>query len=147
MPSLPEILTTFEDRQRLSELIAAELSAGRYQTVIFLANEVSRARTVSSSFIPPTCMTLNARGRYLDEQSGLVSACILVLPGHQRTAFNMVSVLSDLGAALLGLSAGQRMNWHCRYRGSRSIQLLQILDQPESSRRAEADDAPVAQEV
>ncbi|WP_119458375.1 hypothetical protein [Rhodospirillaceae bacterium SYSU D60014] len=84
MHSLPEILTTFEDRQRLSELNAAELSAGRSQTVIFLANEVSRARTVSASLIPPTCMTLNAQGRYLDEQAGLVRACTLVLPGHQR---------------------------------------------------------------
>lgn len=141
MHSLPEILITFEDRQRLSELIAAELAAGRYEAVTFLANEINRARTVPAALIPPTCMTLNAHGRYLDERSGLVREGALVLPGQQRASLNMVSVLSDLGAALLGLSVGQRMTWRCRFWGDRSIRLLEVLHQPARARgQAPPDD-------
>lgn len=144
MDSPPEILLTFEDRQHLAELIASELSAGRYDAVIFLANEISRARTVPAALIPPTCLTLNARGRYLDERSELVRDCTLVLPGRQRASLNMVSVLSDLGAALLGLSVGQRMAWRCRYWGDRSIRLLEVLDRPDGAPPAEPYRSPEA---
>ena len=128
-----DILVTFDDWSELTGILARELAEGRFRSASRLAIRLGQARVVSAAEIPPECMTMHTRGRYRDD-SGAVREATLVYPGHQRASHMLVSVTSELGAALLGLSVGMRTSWH-GVMGPRSVELLDVQHQPERARR------------
>jgi regulator of nucleoside diphosphate kinase len=77
-----------------------------------LRRELDRASVVSSAAIPPDVATMNSRVRYTDETAGEQRTVSLVYPEHVDGAPGRVSVLAPVGTALLGLSAGQAIEWH-----------------------------------
>ncbi len=99
-----------------------------------LERELDRAVVVSSAAVPADVVTMNSRVRYTDENDGAQRTVTLVYPLHANAAEGKVSVLAPVGTALLGLSAGQSIEWDFPD-GPRRLRVDAVLHQPERSRR------------
>src|SRR5690606_19439235 len=125
LEALPDIIVTHEDLPVLSRIIENAMEDGRYEAASRLGNELHRARVVPTTLAPRDCLILNAVGKYLEERSGAVREAILVA-GESRPSAGTVSVLSQIGTALLGLSAGQRIGWTDSQGKPRILRLLDV---------------------
>ncbi|MBN9451505.1 MAG: hypothetical protein J0I42_06090 [Bosea sp.] len=122
---LPEITITHEDLDVLTRVMREAVAEGRYAVASRLGNELHRARIVPTAHAPEGCLTLHLEGRYLEERSGAVRDVVLV-PGRGRASVGLVSVLSRLGTALIGLSEGQAISWLDPRGKPRVIRLLNV---------------------
>jgi regulator of nucleoside diphosphate kinase len=102
-----------------------------------LKRELARAVIVSSEAVPPDVATMNSHLRYTDGSAGITRTIALVYPRAAR-AIGMVSVLAPVGAALLGLSAGQSIEWEFPDGSRRTLRLDEVLYQPERATRKAA---------
>lgn len=125
MTPLPQIIITHEDLAILSGLIEKAMASGRYAAATRLADELHRAQVVEAALAPRDCLRLNIGGQYLEERSGAVRDIVLVA-GRSSAAVGLVSVLSQVGTALLGLSAGQRIGWLDPRGKPRWLRLLRV---------------------
>lgn len=125
MSEAAPIWVSFEDAATLQALLAPALAGRAAAAALLLGNELARARLAPHAELPE-CMTLGARGRALLEPSGAVRDCVLVHPAAAHGGADLVSVLSETGAALLGLSAGQRFEWRSPDGAWRAVRLLAV---------------------
>jgi regulator of nucleoside diphosphate kinase len=100
-----------------------------------LKRELERAIVVSSEAMPPDVATMNSLVRYTDLTDGATRTVALVYPAAARIGQDMVSVLSPVGSALLGLSVGQTIEWEFPDGSRRRLRLEEVLHQPERSRK------------
>jgi regulator of nucleoside diphosphate kinase len=89
------------------------LQAEHRQPVIaaMLLTEIERAEMHSAATLPDGVVTLGSEVDFLDEKSQQLRTVRLVLPGEANIALGQISVLTPVGAALYGLSAGQSIYW------------------------------------
>lgn len=92
----------------------------------YLLEEVSRARLLPSDRMPQDVVRLGSWVTYRDMASDTERRVQLVYPGQADAAAGRVSVVSPLGAALIGLSVGQTMRWHLEQRADRSLQVVDV---------------------
>lgn len=95
-----------------------------------LRRELARAIVVSSEAMPPDVVTMNSLVRYRDELEGVTRTVALVYP-YAQGGQGMVSVLSPVGTALLGLSEGQTIDWDFPDGSRRRLRVEEVLHQPE----------------
>ncbi|MEQ1438331.1 nucleoside diphosphate kinase regulator [Fontimonas sp. SYSU GA230001] len=76
-----------------------------------LLEEVERAEVVPSGLMPADVVTIGASVTYQDVETGSIRTVRLVLPADADPAAQRVSVVSPIGAALIGLSIGQVIDW------------------------------------
>jgi len=133
----PPIVVTQADHDRLSDLASAAL---RNMPAVgeFLAEELDRARVVAPTEIAPTIVTMNSRVEFRDDQTGEVRTATLVYPGDQDIAAGKISILTPVGAALIGLEEGQSIVWETRSGSQKSLTVLKVLFQPEAQERQES---------
>ncbi len=112
------------DHSRLRDLVAsAEISA----TTHGLAGELGRAVVVPThARIPSTVVTVDSSVLIEDVRTGEMREVVLVLPGRSHHADAAVSVLTELGTALLGCSVGDVVTVNERGRTS-SMRLLRVV--------------------
>jgi regulator of nucleoside diphosphate kinase len=105
-----------------------------------LEEELERATVVPSAAVPETVVTMHSRVRYLDESTGERRDVQIVYPEQADVAAGRISVLAPVGAALLGLSVGQGIEWRFPDGRTRRLRVEALLFQPEShvSRRERA---------
>lgn len=109
---LPEILVTSSEQARLMTL--AEHAVDRNQSVATaerLLDELARARVVADGALPDDTIAVGREIDYLDQHSGRTHTVRLVNPPDANIDAGRISVLSPIGAALLGLSVGQTIDW------------------------------------
>lgn len=129
------ITVTLRDRDRLCQVVDV-FSAKRYDALVdFLRFELQRATIVPSERAHRELATMNSRLRVRDNQTGAIFTVSLVYPGAEDRWLGRVSVLSATGAALLGLSQGQTIDWIDMGGRRKSLTLLQVLYQPEAAGR------------
>ena len=83
----------------------------RYEAHEPLQSELARAIVVSDEAVPPDVVTMHSCVTYIDEATGVRREVTLVYPPEADGAQGRVSVLAPVGTALLGLSAGQSIDW------------------------------------
>ncbi len=76
-----------------------------------LRYEFSRAVVVPANQVPKNVVTMHSCVEYLDESTGISRQVRLVFPTEVDLRSGKISVLSPLGAALLGLKQGQTIDW------------------------------------
>ena len=129
MPSarkeLPPITLTGFDFDRLDRLATA--AAERFpRTAGFLAREIARANIVPSGFTLRGLVTMGSVVEYRDDVTDRVRTVTLVYPDQADMAAGKVSVLSPVGAALVGLSVGQSIEFQTPADGWRSLTVLRV---------------------
>lgn len=129
----PAIILTTTDHQRLSRL--AEAHAVRNPEVSEeLLIELDRARVVQDNKIPADVVRMGSTIRFTSDL-GEDRIVTLVFPGEADISANRISILTPIGAALIGLSAGQSIDWVAR---DGRLQRLRVehVECPETTRVA-----------
>jgi regulator of nucleoside diphosphate kinase len=120
---MPSLIVTRADRDLLNLV-------GHYPA---LRRELDRAVIVPSAQVPPDVVTMNSRVLYVDRTAGTRRSVRLVYP-HRADGLGLVSVTSPLGTALLGLRAGQEIEWDFSAGDRRRLRVEEVRTQPERSR-------------
>jgi len=123
---------TEKDLERLQALIDSR-AARDADAAELLEEELTRAVVVPQSRIPSDVVTMNSRVVFEDEQTRQRREVTLVYPGAADAASQKVSVLAPVGAALLGLSVGQSIDWPLPGGRTARLRIISVLYQPEAS--------------
>jgi regulator of nucleoside diphosphate kinase len=106
----PQIVVPASQHARLLALAdAAEKRAP--EVAEFLADELTRARIVSDEQCDPNIVRMGSRVTYLDENTGRTRTITLVYPDAADIDRGLISILTPIGAALIGLSPSQTITW------------------------------------
>lgn len=97
----------------------------------FLAEELERARVVPPGCLPPDVISMHSVFDFRDGIIDQTRRAMLVYPGEEDVDPSRISVLSPLGAALIGLTEGQSFRWRSAIGKWRTLQVLRIVHQPE----------------
>lgn len=130
-PELPAIAMTSEDAERLGRL--ANAAAHKFpRTADFLGREVERARVLSGTDVLPGLVRMGSTVAFRDDVTGQVREAMLVYPDVADVAAGKISVLTPIGAALIGLSVSQSIEFQTPSGGWRSLTVLAVQD-PQTS--------------
>ena len=122
---LPPITITTNDASRLRLL--AKSSMTRFPRVAhFLAEEIDRANVIPGQVTLPGVVRMGSRVTYRDEKTGRVREVTLVYPHEADINLNRISVLTPVGAALIGLSVGQTIEFQTPTREKRSLAVVDV---------------------
>lgn len=117
---LPPIIIARRDYARLERLADAALK-GRHPVGQFLMSEISRAVVFDTHKMPEGVACLNEWVTYRVDGSRQSESKVLVWPDEVRNDQIDLSVLSPLGAAVLGLGIGHRMKFFSIEGGLHSV--------------------------
>jgi regulator of nucleoside diphosphate kinase len=134
MSARTQIVITDQDWLRLERLLT-QIPRSTYSD--WLQNELDRAEVVEPTAILPNVVTMNSQVAYRDENTGKELQVTLVFPSEADPSKGKISVLAPVGAALLGLSEGQTIEWKTPSGDPRTLRVVSILYQPESSGKGE----------
>ncbi|WP_398471600.1 nucleoside diphosphate kinase regulator [Tardiphaga sp.] len=131
----PHIVVSEIDHKRLTELANAA-EAGPFAAVgEDLYVEMDRAEVVPTELMPPDVVRMGSTTEYRTD-SGERRQVILVFPEDADIAANRISILTPIGAALIGLKAGQSIIW--RTRGGEEHELtVEAVSAPPDPNRAQ----------
>jgi regulator of nucleoside diphosphate kinase len=96
-----------------------------------LLREAERARLHSAARIPSDVVTMGSQVEFLDDSSDGRRTVTLVYPGEADIAEGRISILTPVGAALIGLRAGQSILWP-----DRRLTVLGVRQCPQTSHQA-----------
>jgi regulator of nucleoside diphosphate kinase len=130
---LPPITLLPDDLSRL-DLLTGRLPAYRSAARRMLARELARARVLSSSAPPADLVIMHSTVRYRDDTERIETATI-VYPGEEAGAADRVSVVTPVGAALIGLSEGQSIDYLADDGRSGRLTVLNVVSQSQSGGR------------
>ncbi len=129
--SLPEITITEQDHERLTTLLRG-LPAG-HPVGALLRAEIDRAEVVESTEIPGDVVTMNSRVVLEDAETGARHDVTLVYPGAADFEHGRLSILAPVDAALLGLRAGQAIDWPMPDGHRKQVRVVSVAWQPEAA--------------
>ena len=119
-------IVTELDFVRLHKLGTSHMPAG-FPDVLELAEQVA------SPAVPPDVVTMYSQIDLLEAGADRPRRLTLCYPQDAEPAQGFISVLSPLGASLLGLRVGARARWRTPQGEQRQARVLAILFQPEAS--------------
>ena len=126
---LPAITLLPEDLSRL-DLLTGRLPACRGAARRLLA----RARVLSSADPPSELVAMHATVRFRDDAAQRIEAATIVCPGEKTDGTGRISVVTPKGAALIGLSEGQSIEYEADDGAAGRLTLLQVLAQAAARR-------------
>lgn len=103
------VIISVSDHSVIRKLIGNVASATDEMT---LAYELNRATVVSKDDIPPGTVQLNSTVSVLDLNTKKEKTFTIVIPSRADIKSRLVSVLSPIGAALIGFRKGQDVIWN-----------------------------------
>jgi regulator of nucleoside diphosphate kinase len=122
---LPSIAITARDADRLRHL--ADAAMNTYPaTAEFLAREIDRAEIIPADRSTRGVVTMQSEVTFVDDISGQQRTVILVYPEEANLDAGKISVLTPIGAALIGLSAGQSIEFQTPSGGWRSLTVIAV---------------------
>lgn len=140
----PNILLVDNDFAALSRL--TELH-GATPVAQFLGHELDRAQVVART--DRKVVRLGSRVLYHDLSKSAPTEITLVLPHDADVTKHRVSVLTPVGAALIGVEEGDRISFSMPWTGIRTLAVVRVTDPskqhaerviPGSTRRRKLDD-------
>jgi regulator of nucleoside diphosphate kinase len=109
-PTKPNVIIDAAQYERLAGL--ARDAAKRIPDVgEQLLEEVERAEVVPTDRLPPDVVTVGSEVTFTDSATGRQQTLQLTFPSQANLKERRVSVLTPAGAALIGLSVGQSIDW------------------------------------
>jgi regulator of nucleoside diphosphate kinase len=122
---LPPITVMEDEARRLNAL--ASSSAMLFPRVAhFLTQEMERASVVADKSDLRDVVRMGSQVRYCDDKTGEVRDVALVYPHEADITLKRVSVLTPIGAALIGLSVGQTIEFRTPGHNKRSLTVLAV---------------------
>ena len=120
----PRIIVSEIDQRRLTTL--AEDALRLFPEVAEeLLREMDRADVAPANSMPPNVVRMGSRV-FFQPDRGAARRATLVFPGQANIERGKISILTPIGAALIGLSEGQSIAWRTRDGQSRSLTVLSV---------------------
>lgn len=94
-----------------------------------LLAEIERATLHEANDIPHDVVTMNAMIDFVDEAGGATRTVQLVYPAEADIAAGRVSIMTPVGAGLIGLRQGQSILWPDRDGNQRNLTVTKV-EQP-----------------
>ncbi|MES3002626.1 MAG: GreA/GreB family elongation factor [Pseudomonadota bacterium] len=124
---------TLHGERKLTELDFARLRRLSLTEVPLELDEIlDEAERVDARSIPADTVTMCARVEIQDVQTGERRILTICYPRDAQPAAGRISVLSPLGAALLGLRVGATAHWSAPTGERRSAHVIAVPFQPEA---------------
>lgn len=126
---MPAIMVSAADYDRLASLAAAaEERAPDVASV--LRTEIERAQVVAADALPADVVQMGSTVEFRSD-TGQQRRVTLVYPGEADFAQGRISILTPIGAALIGLSPGQSIAWTARDGRRHELTVLRV-EQPDN---------------
>lgn len=124
---LPTIAISTRDAERLRHL--AEVAADRYpETAEFLAREIERAEIRAADQSMRDIVAMQSEVTFRDDIGGQSRTVTLVYPEDADVGAGKISVLTPIGAALIGLPVGESIEFQTPAGGWRSLTVTKVLN-------------------
>ncbi|MCB4825435.1 nucleoside diphosphate kinase regulator [Roseicella aerolata] len=121
----PPLVMSAEDHARLVAL--AEVITRRSPLVArLLMEEADRAEVMPAGQVPAGIVAVGSIVEFRDAATGEERRVQVVLPGEADIAEGRISVLSLVGAGLIGLSEGQSIDWPTQDGRLRRLTVLRV---------------------
>lgn len=104
----PPIYVTDAELERLSDL--AHAAEGREPAAVALINELTRACVTEEGGVPVDAVRMHDRVSFLHD-GNRYDGFELVYPNEANIADRRISILTQVGAMLIGLQPGHAMTW------------------------------------
>ena len=129
--SLPPVFLADSEADILADLALAVRERSPL-AANFLLREIDRASTTSPAELPRDVVTMMSCVDFIDVGSGELHSVQLVYPKDADTDLHCISVLTPIGAALIGMRRGEAIDW-ADLRGARRRLRIVGVAQPSRS--------------
>lgn len=128
------IVLTENDYGRLRQLYAelSRQSEGMQAGLETLEEILDLARVVQADKVPTDVVTMNSQVMFEDVRTGDKGTVTIVYPTETDVATRRISILSPVGAALIGEAEGAEVELPVPHGGNRRIRIVNVLYQPEA---------------
>lgn len=120
----PSIRISKADHARLTALASA-IADRNPEISEELFAELDRARVVADGWVPADTIQMGSTVTF-EPDTGEAKTVALVFPGDADISEGKVSILTPVGTALIGLSAGQSIQWTARDGRRHELQVLAV---------------------
>lgn len=129
----PEIIVSSRDLERLEGLLSSAAARNRAD-LDGLRGELERADVREPEDMPSNVITMNSTARIRELPGGKERELTLVYPASTAVGGGSpVSIFTPAGSALLGLAAGQSIDWPTVDGRVVRLEVLEVTHQPEAS--------------
>ena len=91
-----------------------------------LLKEIDRAELHEPGSLPADAVTIGSEVEVLDTHTGITRRLRLVLPAEADVDAGRVSILTPIGAGLIGLTSGQSIDWPYPNGDTRTLKILSV---------------------
>lgn len=130
--NMPAIKITSSDYDRLDTM----LQRPQYRhlpAAAALRQELERAEVVEPEQMPAGVITMHSTARCVEEGEGREYELTLVYPTEADGTAGRVSILAPVGTAMLGLAAGQEIDWPGPGGQVLRLRVREVTYQPEAA--------------
>jgi regulator of nucleoside diphosphate kinase len=127
----PPISITEHDYERLSLLLSASTPG-----LSLLEEELARATVIPTRSVQPDVVQMSSTVYFEDVTTNKITCVTLVYPHEANVDEGKISILAPMGTALLGLRAGQSIEWPLPNGTTRRIRVLSVNSEPEQRKAA-----------
>ncbi|MPZ31295.1 MAG: nucleoside diphosphate kinase regulator [Rhodospirillales bacterium] len=110
--SVPQIIVSNADYERLTDLATASLER-LPEVANELLSEMDRAKVVQDGSVPDDVVRMGSTVTFKSDD-GNIRTFKLVYPAEESLDEHRISVMTPVGAALIGLAEGQSISWAAR---------------------------------
>lgn len=122
--SVPSIIVSTADYERLTDL--ANASMQRLPDVAQeLLDEMDRAKVVDAAAVPADVVRMGSTVTFRQDD-GHTRTMKLVYPVDESLDEHRISVMTPIGAALIGLGVGQSISWPARDGRRHELKVLKV---------------------
>ncbi len=121
----PRIIMAETEVERLSTLATQMQQAAPLAADMLLA-EIDRAEIRADNDMPGDVVRMRSTVRFEDDANGVARSVLLVYPKEADIEAGKISVLSLVGAGLIGLAVGQSIRWPDRDGHERLLRILKV---------------------
>lgn len=123
----PAVFISTADLERLIDLLPESVLPTAPGAAL-LSEEIARAQICAESDMPARVVRIGSTVRYRDLITGRQRQVQVVMPGDADMDQGRISILSPIGAALIGLPEEQPFSWYDAAGDERRIEVLGLED-------------------
>lgn len=115
-----------EEDFRLLKHFAEQFSSFNKDNTMTLSYELNRATVVRENEFPADCVRLNSLVKVKEMDSKRIMEFRIVMPAQADINQRLISVVTPMGAALIGLCKGEKVSWKMPA-GMKSFEILEVV--------------------
>jgi len=124
-PARPPLQIRETDAEQIGNL-ALQMEHRSPQVAEMLLAEINRAKVVDDARLPSETVAMLSTVKFVDDETGVERTLQLVYPQDADIEAGRISILSLVGAGLLGLRAGQSISWPNRDGHERPLRIIEV---------------------